>query len=203
MYRLALVTSLCAPALALADSASVIEAVEKRYADVESISGNFTQTTTSELYGSSEVTGSMVLEKPAKMRWDFADGKQYLSNGSKMWITNPAEKQVLEMSDIAASANSADSLLQSLDKVSEIFTVEMLEETATLKRMKLTPKGGSEMLKEVELSLDGDLVVQAVGILDAFGSKTQLAFTEVKLSGSVDPTTFAFSLPAGYEVLKN
>jgi chaperone LolA len=203
MYRLALFATVFLPGWALAGTQEVIDAVEKRYAAVESIRGDFTQTTTSELYGSSTVTGSVVLQKPAQMRWDFADGKQYLSDGSRMWITTPAEKQVLEMSDVAASAGQADTLLQSLDKVSELFDVELLEETDTVKRVKLTPKGGSDMLKEVVLALDGDYVVQSVGIVDAFGSKTELAFKDVKLAGKVDPSTFTFSLPEGYEVLKN
>lgn len=204
MFRLAVLTTLVAPAFAhAADPATVIASVEKRYATVESIQADFTQVTTSELYGSSTTKGSMVLQRPSKMRWDFEDGKQYVTDGATMWIKNPAEKQVMQMTDIGAATSSADSLLQSLDKVSEIFVVEVLEDTASTKRLKLVPKQGSDTLKEIELALDGDLVLQKVGILDAFESRTELTFQGVKLGADVKAGTFTFQVPEGYELLKN
>lgn len=204
MFRFTLPLALALPAFAwAAEPTEVIASVEKRYASVESISGTFTQTTASELYGTSTTQGRMVLQRPAKMRWDFDDGKQYVTDGSTMWIKNPAEKQVIKMSDVSAAASSADSLLQSLDKVSELFTVQVLEDTEKRKRLKLTPKGDNEAVKEIELALDGDLVLDEVGILDAFDQRTTFDFDGVKLGSAVDPGTFTFEVPDGYEVLDN
>ncbi len=204
MIRLAAPLALLAPTLAWSASpAEVIASVEKRYASVESISAQFTQTTTSEFYGSTTVKGRVMLQRPAKMRWDFEDGKQYLTDGSTMWVTDPAEKQVIQMTDIAAATSSADSLLQSLDKVSELFVVEVLEDTTEHKRLKLTPKGKNDAIKEIELDLTGDLTLRKVGILDAFDAHTVLVFDGVKLGGELPEDTFTFELPEGFTILKN
>jgi len=190
------------PATALAGTTEVIEAVEAKYAGVETLTAKFTQTTTSELYGSDKQSGTMSLMRPAKMRWTFdGDGKEFVTDGATMWIYNPADKQVLKYSDVSQSAASADSLLQSLDRISELFEIELVEETDRIKRLSLKPKGAQSQVKKIELALDGALVVQSVNITDAFDTQTALAFQGVQLDVKVPASTFVFEVPTGIEVI--
>ncbi|MEZ4321406.1 MAG: outer membrane lipoprotein carrier protein LolA [Myxococcota bacterium] len=193
---------LALPVSAFAGTPEIIDAVEAKYAGVETLTAKFTQTTKSELYGADEQSGTMSLMRPAKMRWVFAgDGKQFVTDGSTMWIYNPADNQVLKYSDVSQSAASADSLLQSLDRISELFEVELLEDTKTVKRLSLKPKAADAQVKRIELALDGDLVIQNVTILDAFDTSTALAFQNVALDSKLPEGTFTFEVPKGAEVI--
>lgn len=191
-----------APLQALAGTPEIIEAVEAKYAGVETLSAQFTQTTKSELYGADEQKGTMSLMRPAKMRWVFdGDGKQFVTDGSTMWIYNPADNQVLKYEDVSQSAASADSLLQSLDRLSELFEIELLEDSPEKKRLSLKPKAKDAQVKNIELALDNDLVLQHVTILDAFDTRTALAFRDVKLDAKLPDSTFTFEVPKGAEVI--
>lgn len=203
MLRAAPLMLLMLPLSAFAGSAEIIKAVEAKYATVETLSAGFTQTTKSELYGSAEQVGTMTIKRPAKMSWTFtADGKQFITDGATMWIYTPADKQVLQFDDVSQAAGSADSVLQSLDKISEMFEVQVLEETEASKRLALKPKAADAQVKRIELQLDKDLVVQNVTILDAFDTQTALAFKDMKLDAKVDDSVFAFQPPEGVEVIK-
>jgi outer membrane lipoprotein carrier protein len=187
---------------AFAGTAEVIDAVEAKYANVETLSAQFTQTTKSELYGSEAQSGTMTLMRPAKMRWTFeTDGKEFVTDGSTMWIYNPADNQVLKYSDVSQTAGAADSLLQSLDRISEIFDIELLEESATTKQLKLMPKGDQAQVKAITLTLDGEYLVQNVTIVDAFDTRTALAFEKVQLDPKVPEGLFTFEVPKGAEVI--
>ncbi len=187
---------------AFAGTAEVIDAVEAKYADVDTLSAQFTQTTKSELYGSEAQSGTMTLMRPAKMRWTFeGDGKEFVTDGSTMWIYNPSDNQVLKYSDVSQSAGAADSLLQSLDRISEVFDIELLEESETTKQLKLMPKGDEAQVKAITLTLDGKYIVQNVTIIDAFDTSTALSFEKVQLDPKVPEGTFTFEVPKGTEVI--
>ncbi len=193
---------LALPFTAWAGTPEIIDAVEAKYAGVQTMAADFKQSTKSAMYGSDEQVGNLVLQRPSKMRWTFTgDGKQFVTDGATMWIYNPADNQVLKYSDVQQTAASADSLLQSLDRISELFEIEVLEETDKVKRLSLKPKGEEAQVKRIELGLDNDLVVQDVTILDAFDTQTALAFSNVKLDAKVPDSTFVFEVPKGAEVI--
>jgi outer membrane lipoprotein carrier protein len=168
---------------------------------VQTLTASFTQVTKSELYGADEQAGTMALQRPASMRWNF-EGKQFVTDGKTMWIFNAADNQVIRYDDVSKSAASADSLLQSLDRISEIFDIEVLLDTATAKKLALKPRGeDAQQVKRIELGLTGDLLLQQVDIVDAFDTRTTLAFKDVKLDAKVPESTFQFEVPKGAEVI--
>lgn len=190
------------PCAAFAGVTEVIKAVEAKYADVSAMQASFVQTTKSDLYGAEELHGELTVKRPKMMRWQFkADGKQFLTDGSTMWVYTPADKQVIRYEDVSSSSSGADALLQSLDKLSELFDVKLVSEDATAKVLMLGPKGENQPFKSIQLTLDGDLVVKKVVITDSFDSVTELAFQAVKLNAIVDDAVFRFTVPDGVEVI--
>ena len=182
--------------------ATVVAGIQKKYETIDVIRADFVQVTKSELYGDEEQKGSLVLQRPRKMRWSFAVGKQFVTDGDTMWIYNPEEKQVLRFRDFSAQSSTADQLLQSLHKVGDLFEIELLE-AASGHKLALTPKEESAkaQVKQVVLSLDANYVLQHLVIVDAFDSVTELTFSNVKLGGSVDQATFRFTIPDGVEII--
>jgi outer membrane lipoprotein carrier protein len=183
----------------------LIDRVEAKYTDVELLRASFTQVSKSQLYGEETQAGKVTLQRPAKMRWEFTgDGKQFVTDGSTMWIFNPSDKQVIRYQDFGAQASAADSVLQSLDKIGELFTVELLAPDAGATHvLSLTPRNEAEQqsVKRLVLALDDELVLKRVEITDPFDSQTHLSFEDVQLGGTVPATTFQFDVPAGVEVI--
>lgn len=203
MIRALLLLALPFQAFAGTDPGPIVDAVEAKYADVSTLTATFTQTTKSELYGSDQQAGTMALQRPASMRWVFeGDGKQFVTDGKTMWIYNAADNQVLRYDDVTKSAASADSLLQSLDRISELFDIAVLADNADEKRLSLKPKGKeAEQIKSIELALTPELLVREVTIIDAFDTRTALSFKDVKLDAKVPEGTFTFEIPKGAEVI--
>ena len=185
--------------------ANVVDAVQTKYADVDVLQASFVQVSQSDLYGREEQRGSVVLQRPSKMRWRFSEsGKQFVTDGDTLWVYNPDDKQVLRFRDFAASASTVDSLLQSLHKVGELFEIEILDPGgADGYRLALVPRdeAAQAQVKRVELRLDASMVLKGVTITDAFDSVTELSFADVKLGGTVADDTFRFQIPDGVEVI--
>ena len=184
------------------EAKAVIKAVEAKYKTVSVMKAAFVQTTHSEVFGDEKQQGEVTLKRPGMMRWDFRNGvdRQFVTDGTKMWIYNKTENQVIEYNDVSSSASAADSLLQSLDRIDELFDIEMPSPTDDGYVMILRPKE-TEQLKKLKLVLEKDLVVRSVTITDAFDNITELAFSEMKFNVEAPDSIFKFIAPAGAEVI--
>jgi outer membrane lipoprotein carrier protein len=190
------------PALA-EDTAPIVKAVEAKYSTVDAIQANFQQTTHNATFGDDVQSGEVTFKRPRKMFWNFTSGakKQFVTDGTTMWVYTAEDNTVIRYDDLGSSAGSttAESLLQSLDKLDTLFDIVILPAT-TGHALELTPKTAGQ-IKKVHLELDNDYVVQKVAITDAFDNVTEIAFTGVKLNPTVADTMFTFQVPAGAEVI--
>lgn len=193
-----------APAAAQVDEAALLKRISAKYGDVETMKATFQQTSTSALYGASSEQGTLTLKRPRKMRWSFdGDGKQFITDGATMWIYAPADKQVIRYEDFGGQGSAPDQLLQSLDKLGELFDVEVLESGDEGHALSLMPldEAARAQVKAVKLWLDGDLVVKKVEVTDAYDGVTTLGFSSVTLGGTVDDAQFQFQIPEGVDVV--
>lgn len=193
------------PASLSADVSGVVDRVQDRYADVEVMQASFVQVTKSPYYGEERQQGTVVLQRPSKMRWLFDDsGKQFVTDGDTMWIYTPAAKQVLRFKDFSAQSDTANSLLQSLHKVGELFEVELLaSELEGGHTLSMVPKDATAktQVKSLVLHLDSTLLMQKLVITDPSDSVTDMTFSGVQLGGTVPEGTFRFEIPDGVEVI--
>lgn len=187
---------------AAGDTEAILGRIQKKYAPVEVVQAAFAQTSTSPLYGAAEQSGTLTVQRPKKMRWDFTgDGKQFISNGKMMWVYSKADKQVIRYTDFGSQSASADAILQSLDKLGELFEVTVLDGEGV--RLGLVPKdeASAAQVKRITLQLSDALDLQQVEVLDAYEGVTTLRFESVKLGGTVPASTFEFQVPDGVEVV--
>lgn len=191
------------PAVAHASAEAVVKAVESKYATVTGMKAQFTQTVKSALYGDETQKGEVTLKRPAKMRWSFSgDGKQFVTDGETMWIYNAPDKQVIRYEDVSAQAGSAQSLLTSLDRIGELFTITDRPDDVG-HTLLLQPKTADAQFKQVELHLDPQLIVEKVVITDSFDTVTELVFSQVTLDPAVSDDLFVFKVPPGVEVIES
>lgn len=199
---------LCAVATpAFAETADeLVKKVEARYADVTSMSASFVQTTRNELFGDETMSGQLLVKRPAMMRWSFGEAgktpeKLFVTDGKKMWIYTAEDAQVIVYEDIAAQRSTADSLLTSMDKLSEQFDITVVSSGAEGHQLALAPHEEAQF-KKVELTLTADLTVEKVVITDTFDNVTELGFTEVKLNVAPSDDRFVFQVPSGVDVIQ-
>ena len=190
-----------APA-ASADAAAIVKQVEAKYAAVETMHASFVQTTKSELFGDEKQAGTVVIKRPTKMRWIFPDaGKQFITDGSTMWVYTEPDKQVIRFDDVAQQADAAQSLLQSLDKLDELFHVEAASPAIEGKHAFVLKPRAEGQVKKIDLVLTTDLLVEHVVITDSFDSVTEMDFSDVKLGQDAPDALFGFVVPEGVEVI--
>jgi len=200
------VAGLAGPVASLADDTSAnpdVQAVEAKYAKVDVIQADFTQTTHNATFGDDTQSGDVTLKRPKKMFWNFTSGdkKQFVTDGSTMWVYTATDNQVIKYGDVggASTGTTAESMLQSLDKLDEVFTVTTVP-SPTGHQLDLAPKKEGQV-KKVHIEFDGYYVVNRVVITDAFDGQTELSFQNVKLNGNVPDSTFQFQVPAGAQVV--
>lgn len=180
---------------------AVVKKIESKYADVKAMKARFTQTVRNPAYGDEVQKGEVTLERPAKMHWSFAgDGKQFVTDGRTMWIYNPGHKQVIRYKDVSNPAGSAQSLLTSLDRIGQLFSVTERPDDSG-HTLVLVPREADAQYKNVVLHLSGELMVEKVVITDNFDTVTELVFHDIRLDPKVPADQFVFSVPKGVEVI--
>ncbi|MBT3222809.1 MAG: outer membrane lipoprotein carrier protein LolA, partial [Proteobacteria bacterium] len=109
------------------DASEVLAGVEKKYTGVTVMKADFVQTTRSALFGEEQQKGDVTLKRPSMMLWNFTNEKQFVTDGKSMWIYTKADNQVILYDDISGATSTADSLLQSLDRLGDLFDVSLID----------------------------------------------------------------------------
>jgi len=93
-----------APAAAVSASAAV-DNIQKFYAEIKQVSALFRQSVTYDTFGSTKTSdGSVLIQKPGKMRWDYVEKKgtkvvtkkSFISNGQYLYMVEHDNKQVMK-----------------------------------------------------------------------------------------------------------
>ena len=196
---LGLLASSAAVASEPTTAAEAVAAVEAKYADVDAIQAQFTQTVRNPMFGDDVQSGTVTLARPTKMHWSFGDGeREFVTNGSTMWIYTKADNQVIQYDSFTPAAGGAESLLTSLDNIDELFNVTLVSTSPTV--LDLTPKEEGQF-KSVQLVLDADLMVDTVTIVDPYDSTTLIDFDAMVLNAPTTDSTFRFEIPEGANVV--
>lgn len=86
-------------------AADAVDRVQKFYAEIKQVSALFRQSVTYDTFGSTKTSdGSMFIQKPGKMRWDYVEKKKdkvvtkksFISNGSYLYMVEHDNKQVVK-----------------------------------------------------------------------------------------------------------
>jgi outer membrane lipoprotein carrier protein len=200
--------TLCAhPAVAeTTDVNQVINGVEAAYKDVQTLRADFVQITRSKAMGDeTKQKGKVMLRRPRMMRWEFTQpaGNLFVTNGEKMWVWSAPENQVIISSGMGGGSNGMSQLLEDLNRLGDIFNVELLPEEgkngSVLLGLKPKQDAGFQSLR---LRLEEKTyLVQSVVMVDAFGNEVDLRFNQVRTNVAFNDSDFSFEVPKGAQVL--
>jgi len=151
-----------------------------------------------------ESHGTVLFERPNRMRWDYAPPEEQLivGDGKTLWIYQPDLKQVIRapLSD-AFQAQTPLTFLAGLGRVERDFDATLEREDAEHWVLKLVPKGDSELGTLVLVVRKTDAGLAEARITDPLGTTTSLTFTDEARNVDIPPDRFRFEPPAGVDVV--
>jgi outer membrane lipoprotein carrier protein len=182
--------------------------VERKYSSLKDLSADFRQESRIATLGRSRYkSGTLRIEKPGKMRWDYEspDPQTLVSDGTTLWFYTPSRKQVVIQEISRAFTNQTPLLfLFGEGKLGEEFDWEErdLGEGSTY-TLALRPKRETPDLISLTLEVRApDFSIGATVLEDAFGNVTRLEFDGEIEDQGLDDGIFTFQVPPGTEVVR-
>ncbi len=179
-----------------AASEPAVDRIEARYRGAAGFSAQFVQVSRTP-YGEERATGRVSLAAPDRFRWDFdPDGRAWVSNGAEMAIWDPVARSVMRTAAPNLASTPALALLSSLDRLDEVFAVQVVSDAADGIQLKLTPPRADGLVASVKLLAETSGAVRSVTIFDAMGNSTEVSLSGISLA-AVPADRFTLATPAG------
>lgn len=210
-----LLPGVCTGTESPADVPALVGRMEDVYAGIHDLSATFTQVAWSAALGRRVAEkGTLVLERPGKMRWEYhePERKLFVALGETTWFYVPADNQVIEspraeLREAGISALLLDghpSLKERYEIAADPGTKELSPDPGqVLLRFTPRPEGGTAAFAYALVSVDaGDAIARKIAILDDAGNTTEYLFDTLQVNRGVAPEAFAWTPPAGAEIVK-
>jgi outer membrane lipoprotein carrier protein len=196
------------PAMAQAavpSAAQLAAAVDHHYNHLRSLRVHFTETYEGMGMDRHE-TGVLLLEKPGRMRWNYAEppGKVFVLDGKFGWFYTPGDAQVQQI-----PAKKLDDLRSPLrfllghaQLTKELSGLTMTPADNGQFRLRGVPKGMEQRVRSLEVTVTADGTIHAMTLEELDGSRTSFAFTDEEENPTLAAGTFHFAPPAGVPVVE-
>ncbi len=183
--------------------------MEKRYASVKTLSGNFQQTYHAPGIVQTE-SGVFWLKRPAFMRWEYREPEEklFIADGRETFLYVPQERQVTVQSFSSEDLRGMPlELLMGGARIQENYLVT--DETEIKPKMegtillRLTPRRGNALYSFVVFELErAGYEVRRLVVREQTGNTSEFVFTNVKANIAIDNKKFQFTIPKGVEVIR-
>lgn len=193
-------------AAAPVSAVEVVDKVQKFYGGIQQVSAKFRQAVTYDTFGSTKTSdGTVFIQKPGKMRWDYLEKKKanifvkksFISNGSYLYMVEHDNKQVMKKNLAQDLMPVAVSFLYGKGDLKAEFSAEIdktgkygSKEDITLK---LTPKKPSAQYKNLYLVVSTrDFHVTQSVIIDSSNNVNHFRFFAPDFQKAIKATWFEF-----------
>jgi outer membrane lipoprotein carrier protein len=182
--------------------------VDQHYNQLRSLRAQFTEQYDGLGMHRSE-SGTLLLEKPGHMRWDYQSqpGKLFVLDGKHAWFYAPGETQVQRIP--AAKLDDLRSPLRFLlghtriENELEGLTSTRSNQAGSAGEYQLSgvPKGQQKRITSLTLSVLASGAITAIEIREVDGATTQFFLTHEEPNASLPKDAFHFTPPAGIPVV--
>lgn len=201
MCRRALVAALLAGA-ALGAHADAVDALRAFVRDVKTGRANFTQTVSSpDGVRKKTSSGSFEFARPNRFRFAYSKPFEQLivADGQKVWLHDVDLNQVtVRALDQALGATPA--ALLAGGALDQDFTLTALPARDGLDWVQALPKAKDAGVTQLRVGFRGPTLA-ALEIVDAFGQRSLLQFSQVEQGVALPAERFRFTPPAGADVV--
>lgn len=203
-----LVLSLCSLLPAQADVHALASKVDQRYDHMHSLEARFTETYTGAGMSRTE-SGTLLLKKPGRMRWDYDQPrpKLFLSDGQMAWFYVPGERQarrtpVKQLDDLRSPLRY---LLGKTKLEKELEGLSLAPDQPPVSPgdvvLRGVPKGMSDRVAQTLLEVAPDGLIVRIVVEELDGSTTEFRFLQQKENVELVDQQFRFTPPPGVEVV--
>jgi outer membrane lipoprotein carrier protein len=190
--------------------AEVALRLQEAYDRTTSFSARFDQLTTVPMSSRSRKgSGTVVFQKPYKMRWDYQkpDAQVLVSDGRKVSLYIAASRQLMVRSmDEYLQSDVTYAFFSGRGRIVKDFTVAAApaeKQLPGLYAIKLTPKTTHPQVDYLYLWVDPrQYFINRLEVVDQFGSVTTLIFSGIEINPAVGGAAFRYTPPAGTEILE-
>jgi len=182
--------------------------VDQRYDHIRTLEAHFTETYKGAGMSRTE-SGTLLLKKPGRMRWDYdaPRPKLFLTDGSTAWFYVPGEQQarrtpVKQLEDLRSPLRyllGKTKLERELDGLSVAADVKPLNPGDVVLRG--IPKGMSERVAQTLLEVTPDALISRIVVEELDGSVTEFRFLQQRENVQIPDQQFHFLPPPGVEVV--
>jgi outer membrane lipoprotein carrier protein len=198
------------PAAAETEVTEFAQRLQAHYDGVRDFSADFTHTYEGGvLRRKTSERGTVLIKKPGKMRWTYTapEDKLFVSDGSKMYMWIPADRQVT-VSPIPKGDQASTAILFLLGRgnLTRDFTVRRAAapagEGAPTEALALVPKTPVPEYDTLTLVVERDsLKLRSLIARDAQSGTSTFTFTNLRENVRIPDSRFNFMIPRGADVI--
>lgn len=178
--------------------------VDRHYNLLHSLKAQFTEDYTG-LGRSRSESGTLLLLKPGRMRWDYSNpaGKLFLLDGKFAWFYTRGDPQVQRMAakqldDFRSPLRFLLGHTQLEKEIDHLTAAPAANGAFTLAGI---PHGQEQRVQRLTLTVTGEGVITAIDILETDGAHTHFTFTGQQPNVPIPPALFHFTPPPGVPVV--
>lgn len=178
--------------------------VDHYYNRLHSLRAGFTETYQG-MGVNREEHGKLLMLKPGKMRWDYAQppGKVFILDGKYGWFYTPGDSQAqrLAISQMDDMRSPLRFLLGHTQLEKELDGLSLSGDGSGGYRLSGVPKAMRQTISRITLSVTAEGVIRSIEIIGADGARTSFTFTNEEPNAPAPKTAFVFHPPAGVAVI--
>lgn len=183
----------------------LLKSVEIRYNRAKTLQVLFHEDYTPQGKPRRSESGTLMLRKPGRMRWEYDQpkGKLFVSDGKYLWLYTPAENRAERMKFQESEDMRAPLafLLGKLNFEKEFRNISGTAEEAGT-RIKAEPKSDNLPYSAVEFLVTADGRIKQVKVTGFDHSILDFAFDQEKVDPALEGKLFQFQVPKGVELVE-
>jgi outer membrane lipoprotein carrier protein len=149
-----------------------------------------------------EASGEVWISKPGRFRWNYTQPYPQIivADGERLWNYD-ADLEQASVSPIDETLTSTPAMLLSgLRPLTEVMNTTPLGNSGGVDWFRLQPKGQDAAVEAVRIGLRNSQL-EVIEVVDGFGNRTHIRFSDITLNQPLDPELFRLDLPPGTDVI--
>ena len=151
-------------------------------------------------------SGTFAFQRPGRFKFVYQKPfeQTIIADGQTLWLYDVDLNQVTQRAQAQVLGSTPAALLTSAANLKALrteFTLESAPPEGGLEWVLARPKSKDGALQSVRIGFAGEQLA-ALDILDSFGQRSMIRFTQLQTLAALPADTFKFQPPAGADVLK-